>query len=129
MAPESMIDAIRSCCGRTGQEVPQSVGEIMQCVYRSLAICYRDSIRALERLTGKTYTSINIVGGGCQDGYLNAMTARMSGLPVYAGPVEGTAIGNVLMQMIAGGELKDLQEARAVIRRSFEISRVMPAQN
>ena len=128
MAPESMIDAIRACCERTGQAVPRSVGEIMQCVYRSLAVCYRDSIRALEQLTGKTYTSINIVGGGCQDGYLNAMTAEMTGLPVYAGPVEGTAIGNVLMQMIAGGELRDLQEARAVIRESFPITKVQPGR-
>ena len=121
LAPDSMIDAIRAYCGKTGQTVPRSVGEIMQCVYRSLAVCYRDAIRSLEQLTGKTYTSINIVGGGCQDHYLNTMTSRMTGLAVYAGPVEGTAIGNLVVQMIAGGELADLKEAREVIRRSFEI--------
>ena len=123
LAPDSMIDAIRAYCEKTGQASPQSVGEVMQCVYGSLAICYRDAIHALEKLTGKTLTSLNIVGGGCQDSYLNAITAKMTGLPVYAGPVEGTAIGNLLVQMIAGEELKDLQEAREVIRRSFDIRR------
>ncbi len=129
LAPDSMIDAIRVYCEKTGQPAPQSVGEIMQCVYRSLAICYRDAIHALEQLTGKTLTSINIVGGGCQDNYLNAITAKMTGLPVYAGPIEGTAIGNLLVQMIAGGELKDLQEARDAIRRSFAVREIQPGQN
>lgn len=126
LAPDSMIDEIRAYCERTGQRVPQSVGEIMQCVYRSLAVCYKNAIRSLESLTGRTYTSINIVGGGCQDNYLNTMTAKMTGLPVFAGPIEGTAIGNLLVQMIAGGELKDLQEAREVIRRSFEVREITP---
>ena len=124
LVPDSMIDAIRAYCEKTGQASPQSVGEIMQCVYGSLAICYRDSIHALEKLTGKTFTSLNIVGGGCQDNYLNKVTAKMTGLPVYAGPVEGTGIGNLLVQMIAGGELKDLQEAREVIRRSFDVREI-----
>ena len=126
LVPDSMIDAIRAYCEKTGQASPQSVGEIMQCVYGSLAICYRDSIHALEKLTGKTFTSLNIVGGGCQDNYLNKVTAKMTGLPVYAGPVEGTAIGNLLVQMIAGGELKDLQEAREVIRTSFDVREITP---
>ena len=111
---------------RTGQPVPESVGELMQCVYTSLSLCYRDAIVALEKLTGKHYTSINIVGGGCQDGYLNRRTAQATGLTVYAGPVEGTAIGNLLLQFIAGGELPDLQTARNVVRASFEIKEITP---
>lgn len=95
LSPESMIDAVKTYCISTGQKVPGTVGEVMQCVYRSLAKCYRDAIEDLSRLTGKRYTSINIVGGGCQDMYLNQMTANAVGLPVYAGPVEGTAIGNL----------------------------------
>ncbi len=126
LAPESMIDAVKEFCARSGQQVPQSVGEIMQCVYRSLARCYRDAIEELSRLTGKTYTSINIVGGGCQDMYLNAMTARATGLPVYAGPVEGTAIGNLGVQLIAAGEVPSLQAFRDMIRVSFDI-REIPA--
>ena len=96
----------------------------MQCVYTSLSLCYRDAISSLEKLTGKRYTSINIVGGGCQDGYLNKRTTQATGLPVYAGPVEGTAIGNLLVQMIAGGDLENLQSARDAIRKSFEIKEV-----
>jgi len=126
LAPESMIQAIKDECARTGQVVPETVGQIMQCVYTSLSICYRDAIKALEGLTGKHYTSINIVGGGCQDGYLNRRTAQATGLTVYAGPVEGTAIGNLLVQMIAGGDLSDLAAARDAIRRSFEIKEVLP---
>ena len=126
LAPESMIQAIKDECARTGQAVPETVGQIMQCVYTSLSICYRDAIKALEGLTGKKYTSINIVGGGCQDGYLNRRTAQATGLTVFAGPVEGTAIGNLLVQMIAGGDLSDLAAARSAIRRSFEIKEVLP---
>ena len=126
LAPESMIQAIKDECARTSQVVPETVGQIMQCVYTSLSVCYRDAIKALQGLTGKKYTSINIVGGGCQDGYLNRRTAQATGLTVFAGPVEGTAIGNLLVQMIAGGDLSDLAAARSAIRRSFEIKEVLP---
>lgn len=129
LAPESMIDAVKAYCAKTGQAVPATVGEIMQCVYRSLAKCYQDAVESLSQLTGRTYTSINIVGGGCQDGYLNQMTANATGLPVYAGPVEGTAIGNLAVQMIAGGEFKSLQSARSAIRNSFDIKEIKPFQN
>ena len=126
LAPDSMIQAIKDECARTNQPVPDTVGEIMQCVYTSLSICYRDAILNLEKLTGKKYTSINIVGGGCQDGYLNERTAKATGLPVYAGPVEGTAIGNLIVQMIEAGEYENLQAARDAIRASFEIKEVLP---
>ena len=124
LAPLSMIDAIKDYCRRSGQPVPETVGEIMQCVYLSLSRCYKEAIVNLCRLTGKTYTSINIVGGGCQDMYLNTMTSRACGLPVYAGPVEGTAIGNLIVQFIAAGEFSDLQAARDAIRRSFDIKEI-----
>lgn len=126
LAPDSMIQAIKDECKRTNQPVPETVGEIMQCVYTSLSLCYRDAIANLENLTGKKYTSINIVGGGCQDGYLNERTAKATGLPVYAGPVEGTAIGNLIVQMIEAGEYENLQAARDAIRASFEIKEVNP---
>ena len=124
LSPDSMIQTIKDECARTNQPVPQTVGEIMQCVYTSLSQCYRDNILSLQKLTGKTYTSINIVGGGCQDGYLNMRTAKATGLTVYAGPVEGTAIGNLVVQMITGGDLDSLQQARDAIRVSFEIKTV-----
>ena len=126
LAPESMIDALKEYCRASGQKVPETVGEIMQCVYLSLAQCYKEAIQGLELITGKKYTSINIVGGGCQDRYLNAMTARATGLPVYAGPIEGTAIGNLIIQFIAAGEYADLAAARAAIRSSFDIKTIVP---
>lgn len=122
--PESMIDAIKEYCRESGQEVPETVGQIMQCIYLSLAKSYQEAIQSLSGLTGKKYTCIHIVGGGCQDQYLNEMTARASGLPVYAGPVEGTAIGNQVVQMTAAGEFSSLAEAREAIRKSFDIKEV-----
>ena len=124
LSPESMIKAIQEECERTHQLVPYQVGELMQCVYTSLALCYKDAVNHLQQLTGKTFTSINIVGGGCQDMYLNEKTAKAVQLPVYAGPVEGTAIGNLIVQMIAHNVFKDLQEAQDVIHTSFDIREV-----
>lgn len=127
LAPVSMIDAVRDYCKNTGQAVPESVGELMQCVYQSLALCYKEAVLKLSSLTDRQYTSINIVGGGCQDGYLNKIVARATGLVVYAGPVEGTAIGNLIMQFILNGEFGDLQEARDAVRRSFAIEKIQPS--
>lgn len=124
LAPPSMIDAVKEYCRRTRQPVPSSISELMQCVYRSLAGCYGKAVRDLSRLTGKSYTSINIVGGGAKDGYLNELTARATGLPVYAGPAEGTALGNLMVQMIAGGEYPDLSSARKAIKNSFTVREI-----
>ena len=87
----------------------------MKTVYISLAQCYRAAIENLSVITGKKYTSINIVGGGCKDKYLNELTAKATGLEVFTGPVEGTAIGSLIVQMIAGGEFTDLASARAAV--------------
>jgi len=121
LSPISMIDAIKDHCRNHGQKVPETVGEIMQCVYRGLAKCYAQTVRNIGSITGKEITSVNIIGGGCQDAYLNELTAAATGLTVYAGPIEGTAIGNLVIQMIEGGEFKDLQDARDCIFESFEI--------
>lgn len=126
LAPASMIAAVQAACATAGQPVPRTVGQLMQCVYRSLTLCYKNAIAGLSQLTGKTYTAIHIVGGGCQDNYLNRMTAAICRLPVWAGPVEGTAIGNLVIQMIHSGEFADLAAARQCIRESFEIKEVLP---
>ncbi|MDO4533628.1 MAG: FGGY-family carbohydrate kinase, partial [Coriobacteriia bacterium] len=126
LAPESMIEEIKQACRDTGQEVPETTGALMRCVYESLTACYAEAIAELSKLTGKTYTSINVVGGGCQDAYLNDQTARACGLPVYAGPIEGTSLGNLIVQMIQGGEFSDLQAARAAIRKSFDVTTHLP---
>ncbi len=126
LAPDSMIDAIRDACRETGQPVPETVGQLMRCVYLSLSQCYRDAIGELSALTGRAFTSVNIVGGGCQDMYLNEMTAAACGLPVWAGPVEGTALGNLVVQLIEDGVFPNLPSARAAIQQSFEIKEVLP---
>jgi len=116
MNPESMIGEVIAAATAAGR-APTTVGELMQCVYKSLAECYADAITNLSAITGKTYTSVNIVGGGCQDKYLNALTADATGLEVFSGPVEGTAIGNLIVQMIAADEFKDLADARKAVAR------------
>ena len=116
MNPQSMVAEVVAAAAEDGR-APKTVGELMQCVYKSLAECYADAIRNLSAVTGKSYTSINIVGGGSQDKYLNALTADTTGLEVFAGPTEGTAIGNLIVQMVAGGEFTDLAAARAAIVR------------
>ncbi|OUP05153.1 rhamnulokinase [Anaerofilum sp. An201] len=126
LSPASMVEEVKAACVEAGGPVPQTVGEVMACIYHSLADCYAAAIRQLQNLTGKTYTAIHIVGGGSKDGYLNALTARAAGLPVFAGPTEGTALGNLMVQMIAAGEFVDLAAARAAIHTSFPITEVQP---
>ena len=124
LAPDNMMEEIRKACADNGLPVPQTTGQVMQCIYQSLADDYRRTIETLSGLTGKKYTSLNIVGGGCQDMLLNRMTAKATGLPVYAGPVEGTALGNLIVQFLYAGEYADLQAARDAIRESFEIREI-----
>lgn len=126
LSPASMTEAVKAACAESGQPVPATVGELMQCVYQSLADSYRRAIEELSRLTGKTYTSVNIVGGGSKDGYLNELTARAAGLPVFAGPTEGTALGNLIVQFISAREYRDLAEARGAIQQSFSIKEIRP---
>ena len=126
LAPNSMIGEITAACAEAGYPAPATTGEVMQAIYNSLADDYRRAIAALQSLTGKTYESVNIVGGGSQDGYLNQMAANVTGLSVYAGPTEGTALGNLMVQFIAAGEYADLQAARDAIKQSFAIQEVLP---
>ena len=126
LAPVSMIAEVKAACADTNQAVPATTGEVMQCIYNSLTQDYRRAIETLQTLTGKTYTSLNIVGGGSQDQYLNQLTANATGLPVFAGPTEGTALGNLMVQFIHAGIFADLAEARTAINRSFEIQEYNP---
>ncbi|MDR0706473.1 MAG: rhamnulokinase [Treponema sp.] len=119
LAPESMIDAVRNQCKARGVAVPQTVGELMRCVYRSLAHCYADAAREIADITGKTYGALHIVGGGGKDGYLNRLAARATGMTVYAGPDECTVIGNLIAQMIAAHDFSDVSSARKAVAESF----------
>lgn len=120
-APESMISAVKEFCRRTGQPVPETVGEIAAVVYNSLAYCYGETVREIETITGNTFDSICVVGGGANAGYLNELTAKYTGKKVSAGPTEATAIGNIAVQMLRNGEFADLKEARNCIGQSFDI--------
>jgi len=119
--PKNMTHEIQNFCKESGQQIPQSPGELASVIYNSLALCYRDSIQTLEQMTGINYPAIHIVGGGANAGYLNQLTAQYTGKKVYAGPTEATAIGNLMAQMIADGVFEDLQAARACVNGSFEI--------
>lgn len=103
-------------------QVPQGIAEVAAVIYNSLAVCYADTIQEIQEITGKRYDSIRIVGGGSNADYLNRLTAKATGLPVYAGPTEATAIGNLAAQMIAKGELADLRAARECVFASFPIA-------
>jgi len=124
LSPISMKNEVSKACIKEGYEAPHSTGEVLQCIYQSLAEDYAATIKKLEELTGNTYDAINIVGGGCQDMYLNQLTANATGLPVYAGPIEGTALGNLIVQFIQAGDYKDIADARKAIRESFDIKEV-----
>ena len=126
LAPASMIDEVKAACVQNGYREPATTGEVMQCIYNSLSQDYKAAIQRLQTHTGKTYTSLNIVGGGSQDGYLNQMTANATGLTVYAGPTEGTALGNLMVQFLHNGEFETLQAARNAIKESFPIKEVNP---
>ncbi len=124
LAPKSMIEAIKSYCKDYNMKVPESIGEVMQCAYTSLAKCYDISVKSLEKIEGRTYDSIRIVGGGCQDGYLNELTAKETGKTVYAGPIEATALGNIGAQLLNDKTVSDAEALRSLIRNSFEIKTV-----
>ena len=126
LAPASMLAALRDVCERSGQSMPSTMGEYALCVYDSLAADYARTVEQMRELTGVDYTSINIVGGGSNNGYLNQATADACGLPVYAGPTEGTALGNLMVQFIHAGEYGSLEEARDAIKKSFEIREYLP---
>lgn len=126
LAPESMVKAVQDFCRRSGMQVPETAGEVAAVIYNSLAACYRDTVEELEAITGKHYSSIHVVGGGSHAEYLNQLTANRTGRTVYAGPGEATAIGNLLAQMLAAGEFKNLKSAREAVYRSFAITEYKP---
>ena len=124
LAPKSMTEAVREYCRRTNQEEPQDKCELLFCVYNSLAKCYGDVVKEIEDITGNSYKCIHVVGGGCQDRFLNRLTAVYTKKDIYAGPIEATAIGNIAAQMLKTKEFDDLIQARKIIAHSFEVMKV-----
>lgn len=121
LSPANMTEEIKNACRESGQQVPDTLGQIATVIYRSLAESYAKAIDGIEKITGKKYDSIHIVGGGSNADYLNRLTASASGRTVYAGPGEATAIGNIAVQMIEAKELEGLKAARECIYQSFGV--------
>lgn len=119
LAPVSMIDEIQKACKEKDLKVPITAGELARVVYNSLAHCYMNVVKEVEKITGKTFDTINIVGGGSNASYLNNLTKEFTGKNVIAGPSEATAIGNIGAQMIADKVFNDINEFRNTVLQSF----------
>ena len=115
-------------CRRSGQPIPETKGQFVRCALESLALKYRKTLESLEGVLGHRLDPLHIVGGGTKNKLLNQFAANATARPVIAGPVEATAIGNILVQAVALGELSSLDEARAVVRTSFEVTRYEPEE-
>jgi sugar (pentulose or hexulose) kinase len=119
--PCDMPSEIRSWIAKSGQKVPSSDADLVRTILESLALKYRSKLRGLAGLVPELPDTIQIVGGGCQNQLLNQMTADATGLRVEAGPVEATAAGNAIAQLMASGEIDSLAEGRELLRNSFDL--------
>lgn len=123
LAPNSMIKAIKNYCQNKFNYNPESIEEVVSIVYSSLAKSYTQTIQEIEKLTSQKFSSLYIIGGGCQDNYLNYLAAQKSGLEVFAGPIEATAIGNLGCQMLNKKYFNSVKEFRNFIFNSFDIKK------
>lgn len=124
--PVSMVEAIKSYCEQTGQHVPQGYAETCRCIFDSLALRYRQVFGYLTEMASFPIEVLHIIGGGSLNNYLNQFTSNALGVEVLAGPQEGTALGNIMVQAKAAGEVKDLWDMRRVIANSLELKRFIP---
>jgi sugar (pentulose or hexulose) kinase len=125
-APGDMPSRIRDFCRRTRQPVPESRGEVIRVVFESLALKYRRAFGQLETVAGRRCDTLHVVGGGCREALLNQFVADALQRPVVAGPVEATATGNILVQMIATGRIRSVEQGRDLVRRSVEMAHYEP---
>jgi rhamnulokinase len=113
-------------CRETKQTAPATHGEFVRCILESLALLYRQTLDEMEEIMGRKLTTLHIVGGGSQNELLNQFSANATGRTVITGPVEATAAGNLLIQAVALGHLKSLDELRCVVRGSFAVTKYKP---
>lgn len=125
--PGNIPELVKTFCGKTKQHIPETVGEIMRCIYESLALKYRLALGQLESVTGKSFSVLHILGGGIQAQLLCQLTADSCRIPVIAGPVEATALGNIIIQLVAVGGLKSIEEGRILVAKSECLKRYEPA--
>jgi len=128
-SPDCMVDAICAFCRKTGQPEPQTPAEYIRCIYRSLALRYRQVIGILNSMCGFTIKSLNVIGGGSQNPHLMQLAANATGIPVICGPTEGTALGNVLVQLRTAGQVKDLAEMRKISAASVSLKTYLPDES
>ena len=122
----NMEKKIRDYCAATNQPIPETPGQTARCIYESLALKYRWALERLEEIKGGKIMQLNIIGGGAQNRLLNQMTAGAIDRPVITGPIEGAAIGNLLTQAMALGEIEDIEELREVVRNSVTVETYVP---
>ena len=120
---------VKEYCEKTGQYIPQTVGEIIRCIYESLALKYRYTFDGIKECTGKDYDRIHVMGGGTKDKLLLQMTAQSCNVNVYGGPIEATALGNVAIQLMSTGAIKDIKEARKIIAKGENLKLYEPKDN
>lgn len=125
--PASMVEAIKDYCRQTGQHVPEGYAEICRCIFESLALRYRQVFSYLREMASFPIDVLHIIGGGSLNAYLNQFTANSLGIEVLAGPQEGTAIGNIMLQAKASGDVGDIWDMRRIIAASLELKRFEPA--
>jgi rhamnulokinase len=128
LKPDAMPEKIAAFCRETAQPVPETAGQFTRCIFESLALSYAKTLDELEAVTGKSIARLHIIGGGSQSRLLNQFAASASRRTVIAGPVEATAIGNLLVQAIAMGHLGSLAELRNTVRESVEIEPFEPTE-
>jgi len=126
VAPGDMPTRIAAYCRKTGQPVPETPGQVTRCALESLALRYRQTVLEIEEITGQQIDILHLVGGGSKDDVLNQFTANAIQCPVVTGPVEATAIGNIIGQGLAVGAIRDLVEARAIVRNSTCLGKYLP---
>lgn len=124
--PGRMPEHIADACRASGQPVPRTKGEILRVILESLALAYDRTVRQLRAVSGRTPSILHVIGGGSQNGLLNQLTSDATGLPVTSGPVEATAAGNILVQLMTLREIRSLEEGRDLIRKSFSTRTVEP---
>ena len=128
-SPKNMPQKIRDYCERTGQGIPQTDGALVRCIYESLAMKYRYAIRQIEENTGKKFDVLHLLGGGTKDSFLCQMTADSLDMPVIAGPTEATALGNIILQFIALGDIADVDAGREIIKAQENLKEYKPVNS
>ncbi len=126
LSPKSMTEEILKYCEETGQQKPETIGQFVRCILESLSLAYRHTLEQIKEITNRDFGVIHIIGGGSLNEMLCQFTADATGIVVYAGPVEATAIGNILTQAMAKGELNSIYELRNIVRMSFAFNEYIP---